>query len=92
MNKCDLLDKKLKGGVSVKKYIPRYGDRENSMPMFGRCTYPFVSSYKCVPLNIVFDDIDLRDKFRDYMNEYSPERRPFYGYLTSVVVRIPLYL
>ncbi|KAI0088277.1 guanine nucleotide binding protein, alpha subunit [Irpex rosettiformis] len=64
LNKCDLLDKKLKGGVSVKKYIPRYGDRENSMPVFGRY---------------------LREKFRDYMNEYSPERRPFYGYLTSVV-------
>ena len=37
LNKCDLLDKKLKSGVSVKKYIPRYGDRENTMPIFGRC-------------------------------------------------------
>ena len=30
---------------------------------------------------------DIREKFRDYMQEYSPVERPFYGYLTSVVVR-----
>ncbi|KAI0692725.1 guanine nucleotide binding protein, alpha subunit [Cytidiella melzeri] len=64
LNKCDLLDKKLKSGVCVNRFIPRYGDRENSMPVFGRY---------------------LREKFKDYMNEYSPIRRPFYGYLTSVV-------
>ncbi|KAI0342360.1 G-protein alpha subunit [Trametopsis cervina] len=64
LNKCDLLDKKLRNGVKVNKFIPRYGDRENTMPVFGRY---------------------LRDKFKDYMNEYSPEPRPFYGYLTSVV-------
>ena len=31
--------------------------------------------------------LDIREKFRDYMQEYSPVERPFYGYLTSVVVR-----
>ena len=42
MNKCDLLEKKLKAGVKVNKYIPRYGERENSMPIFARCAYlPF---------------------------------------------------
>lgn len=40
------------------------------------------SSYRPYP--------DIRDKFRDYMKEYSPIERPFYGYLTSVVVRPPL--
>ena len=30
---------------------------------------------------------DIRDKFRDYMTEYSPVERAFYAYLTSVVVR-----
>lgn len=31
--------------------------------------------------------VDIRDKFKDYMREYSPKSRQFYGYLTSVVVR-----
>lgn len=38
LNKCDLLEKKLKAGAKVKKYIPRYGDRENKATVFGKCT------------------------------------------------------
>ena len=38
LNKCDLLEKKLKSGVRVNKYIPRYGDRENKMSVFAKCT------------------------------------------------------
>ncbi|KZT18573.1 G-alpha-domain-containing protein [Neolentinus lepideus HHB14362 ss-1] len=30
MNKCDLLELKIKQGISVKKYMPSYGERENS--------------------------------------------------------------
>jgi GTPase SAR1 family protein len=29
LNKCDLLRKKLRAGVQVKKYLPSYGDRSN---------------------------------------------------------------
>ncbi|TFK45280.1 G-alpha-domain-containing protein [Heliocybe sulcata] len=32
MNKCDLLEQKIKKGVRVKKYMPSYGERENSAP------------------------------------------------------------
>jgi guanine nucleotide-binding protein alpha-1 subunit len=93
LNKCDLLDKKLKSGVAVNKYIPRYGDRENSMPVFGRCTSCLVVYLLPLPSDMEFSiPADLRDKFKDYMNEYSPERRPFYGYLTSVVVCYSVYL
>lgn len=31
MNKCDLLKRKLKRGVQVKKYLPSYGDRPNDV-------------------------------------------------------------
>ncbi|KAF8916600.1 heterotrimeric G protein alpha subunit [Mucidula mucida] len=31
MNKCDLLKRKLKRGVKVKKYLPSYGDRPNDV-------------------------------------------------------------
>ncbi|EPQ53862.1 guanine nucleotide binding protein alpha subunit [Gloeophyllum trabeum ATCC 11539] len=30
MNKCDILEQKVKRGVVVRKYMPSYGDRENS--------------------------------------------------------------
>ena len=39
LNKCDLLEKKLQSGIKVKKYIPRYGDRENTKDTFGKCLY-----------------------------------------------------
>lgn len=32
LNKCDLLKTKLDSGVSVKKYVPSYGDRKNDFP------------------------------------------------------------
>ncbi|KII91425.1 hypothetical protein PLICRDRAFT_507933 [Plicaturopsis crispa FD-325 SS-3] len=32
LNKCDLLDRKLRQGVKINKYLPSYGDRENNMP------------------------------------------------------------
>ena len=43
MNKADLLEKKLKSGVKVNKYIPRYGDRENTIAVFSRCACRYVS-------------------------------------------------
>ena len=39
MNKSDLLEKKLKAGVKVNKYIPRYGDKENKMMVFAKCAF-----------------------------------------------------
>ncbi|KAI0085497.1 guanine nucleotide binding protein, alpha subunit [Irpex rosettiformis] len=32
LNKCDLLDKKLKSGIRVKDYVPSFGDRKNDLP------------------------------------------------------------
>lgn len=37
MNKCDLLKRKLKRGVQVKKYLPSYGDRPNDVTNVVRC-------------------------------------------------------
>ncbi|THH14466.1 hypothetical protein EW146_g5867 [Bondarzewia mesenterica] len=32
LNKCDLLQRKLKRGIEVKRYVPTYGDRPNDLP------------------------------------------------------------
>ena len=37
LNKYDLLEKKLGSGVKVKKYMPSFGDRENSAPVVAKC-------------------------------------------------------
>lgn len=34
---CDLLDKKLKGGIRVKDYVPSYGDRRNDVSVVAKC-------------------------------------------------------
>ncbi|KAL7283882.1 hypothetical protein ACG7TL_001153 [Trametes sanguinea] len=36
LNKYDLLEKKLRSGVQVKKYLPSFGDRENSAPVLAQ--------------------------------------------------------
>ncbi|KAL5495940.1 hypothetical protein ACEPAI_1404 [Sanghuangporus weigelae] len=64
LNKCDLLDKKLRSGVQVKDYVPSFGDRSNTLGT--------VAKY-------------MRTKFRDMSKQYSPESRPIYTHLTSVI-------
>ncbi|EJD04654.1 G-alpha-domain-containing protein [Fomitiporia mediterranea MF3/22] len=64
LNKCDLLDKKLRSGVMVKDFVPSFGDRSNTLGT--------VAKY-------------MRTKFRDMSKQYSPEPRPIYAHLTSVV-------
>ncbi|EPT05833.1 hypothetical protein FOMPIDRAFT_1155651 [Fomitopsis schrenkii] len=36
LNKYDLLSKKLKAGVAIKKHLSSYGDRENTAPVFAK--------------------------------------------------------
>lgn len=36
LNKCDILERKLARGISIKQYIPSYGDRKNDMPTASR--------------------------------------------------------
>lgn len=39
LNKYDLLEQKLQNGVKVNRYLPSFGDRENSGPVLARCAY-----------------------------------------------------
>jgi len=38
LNKCDILERKLARGVSMRRYISTYGDRANDMPTASKCT------------------------------------------------------
>ena len=40
LNKCDILDKKLRSGIQVRDFVPSYGDRSNTLGTVAKCTYP----------------------------------------------------
>lgn len=86
MNKCDLLEKKLKAGIKVNRYMTSYADRENDLATFSACKFAVCGISPFVPLNTLVSD--LLHKFKDVMDAASPERRTFYGFMTSVVVSI----
>lgn len=39
LNKCDLLEKKLRSGVALKKYMPSYGERANDKAAVTECEF-----------------------------------------------------
>lgn len=40
MNKCDILDAKLKSGIRLAKYLRSFGDRPNDLENAQKCTSP----------------------------------------------------
>jgi hypothetical protein len=45
MNKCDLLEKKIKSGVIVKKSLPSFGDRPNDAASVTKCELSWGPAY-----------------------------------------------
>ena len=43
LNKYDLLEKKLESGVPAKKFMPSFGDRDNTAGVFAKCALIRVS-------------------------------------------------
>lgn len=39
LNKCDVLDRKLKQGIKVRDHVPSFGDRENDLHTVAKCAY-----------------------------------------------------
>lgn len=42
LNKCDLLERKLRAGVRVREHVPSYGERSNDVGTVKKCTSAFV--------------------------------------------------
>ena len=57
-------------------------------------TFDFTFFFPLTPKSrsITFIFADLRQKFRDLSKQYSPEPRPFYVHLTSVIVRRSVFM
>jgi guanine nucleotide-binding protein alpha-1 subunit len=85
LNKCDLLEQKLRAGVQVRTHVPSFGDRSNDVDTVKKCERlsHFVS--RCRSLTC-FDLTDFQSHFKEIAKQHSPEPRRFYVHLTSVVV------
>lgn len=86
LNKCDILDAKLKSGIQLAKYVRSYGDRPNDLDTACKC-WPFLFSALDPSLT---DLADFRSKFNAIHREYSPLPRKFYGFCTSVTVSVAI--
>ena len=88
LNKCDILEKKLRSGIRLQKYIKSYGDRPNDLNSASTCALAFWSlSFFLTGFFLSFR-LDLRSKFSAIHREYSPNPRKFYAFCTSVTVSI----
>ena len=86
LNKCDILDRKLKSGIKLAKYVRSFQDRPNDSETVQKCE--FVIGFLCCNNSTDDDDTDFRAKFNAIHREYSPKSRKFYGFCTSVTVCI----
>jgi guanine nucleotide-binding protein alpha-1 subunit len=86
LNKCDLLEQKLRDGVQVRTHVPSFGDRSNDVETVKKCEPHFLLS--CIPMPDLtrFVVTDFQSHFREIAKQHSPEPRRFYVHLTSVVV------
>jgi hypothetical protein len=89
-NKIDLLEKKLVVGPDgkgkrVKDWLTSYGDRPNTAADVTKCAYSIYLAELMRRNSYPFHLVDLLGKFKDAQSRLSPEKRPFYGYPTSVV-------
>ena len=103
LNKCDILERKLARGVSLKRYIPSYGDRKNDLPTASKCAFIFFSTnhifsfslssmrHKALKKTFVFFfgyvHVDLRNQFLEIARKQSPEPRTVHSFMTTAIVR-----
>ena len=83
LNKCDLLEKKLRAGVKVRTHVPSFGDRSNDVDTVKYC------EHSQSPLDAGSDSgfaSDFQSHFKEIAKHHSPVQRGYYVHLTSVVV------
>lgn len=86
LNKCDLLEQKLRSGVQVRTHVPSFGDRSNDVDTVKKCERSSILFPDAVPELTNFVFTDFQSHFKEIAKQHSPEPRRFYVHLTSVVV------
>lgn len=85
LNKCDLLEQKLRAGVRVRTHVPSFGDRSNDVETVKKCERSLGTGL--FPADRVFTS-DFQSHFKEIARQHSPEQRRYYVHLTSVIVCI----
>jgi guanine nucleotide-binding protein subunit alpha len=83
LNKCDLLEQKLRAGIKVRTHVPSFGDRSNDVDTVKKC------EYSQLPLDAGPDrgfTSDFQSHFKEVAKQHSPEHRRYYVHLTTVIV------
>jgi hypothetical protein len=88
LNKCDILERKLARGVSLKRYIPTYGDRKNDMPTASKCSFISFSRGTKSAETSGYVHTDLRNQFLEIARKQSPEPRTVHCFMTTAIVRM----
>jgi guanine nucleotide-binding protein subunit alpha len=94
LNKCDILDAKLRAGIRLAKYVRTFGDRPNDLDSASKCKLDSLLAwiFKLGFCKLALRRLsDFRSKFGAIHREYSPNPRKFYGWCTSVTVRRMFY-
>jgi hypothetical protein len=89
LNKCDLLEQKLRAGVKVRTHVPSFGDRSNDVDTVKKC------EHSQLPLESGSDRVftsDFQSHFKEIAKQYSPVQRGYHVHLTSVVVCMRYYV
>lgn len=86
LNKCDLLKRKLQNGAMVRNFLPSYGDRPNDPQVVVKCEFHSTNRSGEDLAHTRCALLDLKQKFKDILQQYSPEPRVSYYYATSVTV------
>lgn len=70
------------------KFVPSYGDKPNDVREVAKCELHLsvLSINRVLNRPIYGMTTDFRHQFKDIFTRYSPEKRPFYAYMTSVTV------
>jgi guanine nucleotide-binding protein alpha-1 subunit len=87
LNKCDLLEQKLRAGVKVRTYVPSFGNRSNDIETVKKCDHTLYHVYFSEAGSDHFPS-DFQSHFKEIAKQHSPEQRRYYVHLTSVVVRM----
>ena len=92
LNKCDLLEQKLRAGVRVRTHVPSFGSRSNEVETVKKCEHTlFLAPVLEVGLSPDAEsdrglNSDFQSHFKEIAKQHSPVPRRYYVHLTSVIV------
>lgn len=87
MNKCDLLDAKLKSGEQFVRYVKSYKNGSNDLEHVAECECTWLHTPDARSINLT-DLIDLKNKFTAIHRSQHGRKRHLHVHMTTAIVSI----